>query len=207
MLNLFLALLLSSFSGDNLSAGDDDGENNLQIAIGRITRGIDWLKANVASLLRHALGKKPPGEDEGGEDGTLDKDGLPMNHLDKMVDGMPNCNPSNRTIKVPIAKAESDVEDEESDEDSDEDDDDEGKKLQKVPKQLLFPVSQQALSEVGFPRLCPEMPCFVHIPKIHHVVCCHWLGIVPITDSAGRKHCAAWKPFPGVGNKHCSDLS
>ncbi|CAM9294027.1 unnamed protein product [Lampetra planeri] len=42
VLNLFLALLLNSFSGDNLSAGDDDGEmNNLQIAVGRITRGIN----------------------------------------------------------------------------------------------------------------------------------------------------------------------
>lgn len=145
MLNLFLALLLSSFSGDNLSAGDDEGENNLQIAIGRITRGIDWLKANVASLVRRALGKKPPGEDEGGGgdgDNALDKDGLPMNHLDKMVDGIPNCNPSNRTIKVPMAKAESDVEDEDSDEDSDEDDDDEGKKLQKVPLLQLLPASQ-----------------------------------------------------------------
>uniref|UniRef100_A0A6Q2WRZ3 Sodium channel protein n=1 Tax=Esox lucius TaxID=8010 RepID=A0A6Q2WRZ3_ESOLU len=40
VLNLFLALLLSSFSSDNLSAPDDDGEmNNLQIALGRIKNG------------------------------------------------------------------------------------------------------------------------------------------------------------------------
>ncbi|KAL2078644.1 hypothetical protein ACEWY4_026329 [Coilia grayii] len=126
VLNLFLALLLSSFSGDNLSAGDDDGENNLQIAIGRITRGIDWVKASLVGLVRRLLGKKPPGEDEGGGQ-ELDKDGLPMNHLDKMADGMPNCNPSNRTLKVPIARGESDVEDEETDESDDEDD--EKKKL------------------------------------------------------------------------------
>uniref|UniRef100_A0A8C5N8H5 Sodium channel protein n=1 Tax=Gouania willdenowi TaxID=441366 RepID=A0A8C5N8H5_GOUWI len=37
VLNLFLALLLSSFSADNLAATDDDGEpNNLQIAVVRI---------------------------------------------------------------------------------------------------------------------------------------------------------------------------
>uniref|UniRef100_A0A674ALR6 Sodium channel protein n=1 Tax=Salmo trutta TaxID=8032 RepID=A0A674ALR6_SALTR len=48
VLNLFLALLLSSFSSDNLSAPDDDGEmNNLQIAIGRIKSGMSWLRSQV----------------------------------------------------------------------------------------------------------------------------------------------------------------
>lgn len=46
MLNLFLALLLSSFSADNLAAVDDDSEmNNLQIAIGRIRRGNAYIKS------------------------------------------------------------------------------------------------------------------------------------------------------------------
>ncbi|XP_064183506.1 sodium channel, voltage-gated, type I-like, alpha isoform X4 [Anguilla rostrata] len=46
VLNLFLALLLSSFSADNLAATDDDSEmNNLQVAVGRIHRGIDYIKA------------------------------------------------------------------------------------------------------------------------------------------------------------------
>uniref|UniRef100_A0A8C7FQ99 Sodium channel protein n=1 Tax=Oncorhynchus kisutch TaxID=8019 RepID=A0A8C7FQ99_ONCKI len=46
VLNLFLALLLSSFSSDNLSAPDDDGEmNNLQIALGRIKSGMGWLRS------------------------------------------------------------------------------------------------------------------------------------------------------------------
>ncbi|KAM5151888.1 sodium channel protein type 2 subunit alpha-like [Mantella aurantiaca] len=45
VLNLFLALLLSSFSSDNLSATDDDGEiNNLQVAVGRIQRGVSYIK-------------------------------------------------------------------------------------------------------------------------------------------------------------------
>lgn len=43
VLNLFLALLLSSFSGDNLAA-QDDGENNLQIAVNRIKRVVTWAK-------------------------------------------------------------------------------------------------------------------------------------------------------------------
>uniref|UniRef100_A0A3Q3X2T2 Sodium channel protein n=1 Tax=Mola mola TaxID=94237 RepID=A0A3Q3X2T2_MOLML len=51
LLNLFLALLLSSFSSDNLSAPDDDGEmNNLQIAIHRITRGLAWCRRQVCFL-------------------------------------------------------------------------------------------------------------------------------------------------------------
>lgn len=45
VLNLFLALLLSSFSGDNLSASDEEGENNLQIAINRINKAVAWTKA------------------------------------------------------------------------------------------------------------------------------------------------------------------
>lgn len=37
MLNLFIALLLNSFSADNLTAPEDDGEmNNLQVALARI---------------------------------------------------------------------------------------------------------------------------------------------------------------------------
>uniref|UniRef100_A0A3B4Z0Q6 Sodium channel protein n=1 Tax=Stegastes partitus TaxID=144197 RepID=A0A3B4Z0Q6_9TELE len=48
VLNLFLALLLSSFSADNLAATDDDGEpNNLQLAVARIKTGIAWFKVNV----------------------------------------------------------------------------------------------------------------------------------------------------------------
>ncbi|XP_061734923.1 sodium channel protein type 2 subunit alpha-like isoform X1 [Nerophis ophidion] len=49
VLNLFLALLLSSFSADNLAATEDDSDtNNLQIAIGRIHNGMAFVK----SLLR-----------------------------------------------------------------------------------------------------------------------------------------------------------
>ncbi|TTO63388.1 Sodium channel protein type 4 subunit alpha B [Bagarius yarrelli] len=64
VLNLFLALLLSSFSADNLAATDDDGEmNNLQISVIRIKKGIAWLKIHVRLLVAHVL-KKSPLEDE-----------------------------------------------------------------------------------------------------------------------------------------------
>uniref|UniRef100_A0A8D1KDU3 Sodium channel protein n=1 Tax=Sus scrofa TaxID=9823 RepID=A0A8D1KDU3_PIG len=52
VLNLFLALLLSSFSADSLAASDEDGEmNNLQIAIARIKWGIGFAKAFLVGLL------------------------------------------------------------------------------------------------------------------------------------------------------------
>uniref|UniRef100_A0A3B5MQQ2 Sodium channel protein n=1 Tax=Xiphophorus couchianus TaxID=32473 RepID=A0A3B5MQQ2_9TELE len=64
VLNLFLALLLSSFSADNLAATDDDGEpNNLQLAVARIKIGIAWFKANMRILVATVL-KKQPIEDE-----------------------------------------------------------------------------------------------------------------------------------------------
>lgn len=50
-MNLFLALLLSSFSADNLAAIDDGEMNNLQIAVGRIRKGVLYVKARVYSLL------------------------------------------------------------------------------------------------------------------------------------------------------------
>lgn len=74
VLNLFLALLLSSFSADNLAATDDDGElNNLQISVIRIKKGIAWSKIKMATLM-----KKPPEEDE-------------QKPLDDMYDKKLNC--------------------------------------------------------------------------------------------------------------------
>uniref|UniRef100_A0A665WCK5 Sodium channel protein n=1 Tax=Echeneis naucrates TaxID=173247 RepID=A0A665WCK5_ECHNA len=133
VLNLFLALLLSSFSGDNLSAGDDDGEiNNLQIAIGRLTRGIDWSKAFVMRVVLQILHREPKEPEE-------EMEGIEMNHLDtsqniKMADGIANCvvesQPSELTVdgelslNVPIAQGESDFENLDDDDEYEEDDGD-----------------------------------------------------------------------------------
>ncbi|XP_042308915.1 sodium channel protein type 2 subunit alpha isoform X3 [Sceloporus undulatus] len=59
VLNLFLALLLSSFSSDNLAATDDDNEmNNLQIAVGRIQRGIDYIKKKMQEVVQKSVIRK-----------------------------------------------------------------------------------------------------------------------------------------------------
>uniref|UniRef100_A0A3Q1H1B2 Sodium channel protein n=1 Tax=Anabas testudineus TaxID=64144 RepID=A0A3Q1H1B2_ANATE len=86
VLNLFLALLLSSFSADNLAATDDDGEpNNLQLAVARIKRGIAWFKANMRVFVATVL-KKQPIEDE-------------QKPLDEMYEKKLNCI-ANHTVDI-----------------------------------------------------------------------------------------------------------
>ncbi|TRZ09477.1 hypothetical protein HGM15179_017628 [Zosterops borbonicus] len=129
VLNLFLALLLSSFSADSLAASDDDGEmNNLQIAIGRITRGIAFAKAALLGLLRRLWkGKKVAPEEE--QDPSK-RDNSVLNHVDSALepksgylggitgkehifmdelDHMNFINNPNLTVQVPIASEESDL--------------------------------------------------------------------------------------------------
>ncbi|XP_068184659.1 sodium channel, voltage-gated, type I-like, alpha [Antennarius striatus] len=88
VLNLFLALLLSSFSADNLAATEDDSDtNNLQIAIGRIHRGIAFTKSLLRSGCNSAClrnKKKGTGEDKSLDDlqKPLGPNGVP-NHTIK----------------------------------------------------------------------------------------------------------------------------
>uniref|UniRef100_A0A674AUB4 Sodium channel protein n=1 Tax=Salmo trutta TaxID=8032 RepID=A0A674AUB4_SALTR len=129
VLNLFLALLLSSFSGDNLSSDDDGEMNNLQIAIGRINWGIDWVKSFVRHMVLQLLGKKATGDKEGGEgiEGNPEKETFALNHLDtcqdsKMADGMTNCvdglqADGEMSLNVPIAQGEPDFEDDDDEDD------------------------------------------------------------------------------------------
>lgn len=95
VLNLFLALLLSSFSADNLAATDDDSEmNNLQIAVGRIQKGI----ALVKSALRHFLQRLCLSADK---PGTLDEE-KPLDDLH--IDTKENCLPNHAPVAVDLTK-------------------------------------------------------------------------------------------------------
>ncbi|KAF0047322.1 hypothetical protein F2P81_000955 [Scophthalmus maximus] len=107
VLNLFLALLLSSFSSDNLSAPDEDGDlNNIQIAIARIQSGVSWLvtskqKAKEASQAIKLVGNHV--ESNGG---------IFVCYGEKYIipeEDSYMTNP-NLTVIVPIAPGESDVE-------------------------------------------------------------------------------------------------
>ncbi|GCB60535.1 hypothetical protein scyTo_0009190, partial [Scyliorhinus torazame] len=141
VLNLFLALLLSSFSADNLSAPDDDTEmNNLQIALNRITRATDFVKGFVLGILRR---KKSDQEEKQLDDLSPSKTGaLDFNHTDSetgkeessKLDGVTTKKgkylpaPSDQvgllanahlTVHVPIAEAESDAEEEDQSSEAD----------------------------------------------------------------------------------------
>ncbi|XP_067291549.1 sodium channel, voltage gated, type V-like, alpha b [Pseudorasbora parva] len=127
VLNLFLALLLSSFSADNLSAPDEDGEmNNLQIAIARIQRGMLWLRQALcdffngnfkrrrqkakeakAMLKLKRLSQQAHWVEGNGTAGVIERGGDEESYM---------TNP-NLTISVPIAPGESDVEFPEEEED------------------------------------------------------------------------------------------
>lgn len=93
VLNLFLALLLSSFSADNLAATDDDSEmNNLQIAIGRIQRGIMFIKATVRQFFRSICFGGG-----GGKGAGLAEESKPLDELHS--NGKGNCI-SNHTVEI-----------------------------------------------------------------------------------------------------------
>lgn len=122
MLNLFLALLLSSFSSDNLSAPDEDGDlNNIQIAIARITTGVSWLITSITDLFNRGFkGQK-----------KKSKEASQANQAMRLLGNHVECNGGvfglygekyiipeedsymtnpNLTVVVPIAPGESDVE-------------------------------------------------------------------------------------------------
>ncbi|XP_067115667.1 sodium channel, voltage-gated, type I-like, alpha [Osmerus mordax] len=93
VLNLFLALLLSSFSADNLAATDEDSEmNNLQIAIGRIQRAADFTKALICrSVHRVCLRKRRRKKRSQGDDKPLDDLHKALEH---------NCITNHTTVEI-----------------------------------------------------------------------------------------------------------
>uniref|UniRef100_A0A3P9BFX7 Sodium channel protein n=1 Tax=Maylandia zebra TaxID=106582 RepID=A0A3P9BFX7_9CICH len=133
VLNLFLALLLSSFSADNLAKQEDDPEsNNLQIAMARIHKGIAFTKSVLRSTcsstclrdkkqkkdeeksldeLHKPLGSNGISNHGNGEVIGVDKTGdkyIVSSRSDDSIMSFIN-NPS-VTVTVPIAIGESDFE-------------------------------------------------------------------------------------------------
>ncbi|KAF3706378.1 Sodium channel protein type 2 subunit alpha [Channa argus] len=93
VLNLFLALLLSSFSADNLAATDEDSEmNNLQIAVGRIQRGIAFIKAKVRQFFQSfCFGR-------GGKGSCLAEESKPLDELHS--NGKGNCISNHTAVEI-----------------------------------------------------------------------------------------------------------
>uniref|UniRef100_A0A3B3XZ33 Sodium channel protein n=1 Tax=Poecilia mexicana TaxID=48701 RepID=A0A3B3XZ33_9TELE len=158
VLNLFLALLLSSFSGDNLAVTEDEGENNLQIAINRISRGVAWTKAwflkHIWTLLFLSLYLKSMFLAVPCEEGEKSKEVLsltivnseqPMVQVPKVDLSFLSSYYHNITcLKVPIAEAESDFDmpDNEDDEDEDNEEDDIEDELSQVKSWVLVSVGE-----------------------------------------------------------------
>lgn len=126
-----MALLLSSFSSDSLAAPDDETEaNNLQIAISRIHRGIDFVKKKMYELVQSICFQKTKvtaGIKSAGEQNNKTGMGIPNHtlaeinraleyHQDKSraatymdsSDPMSFINNPSLTVTVPIAVGESD---------------------------------------------------------------------------------------------------
>ncbi|KAM9163520.1 sodium channel protein type 5 subunit alpha-like [Pangshura tecta] len=134
VLNLFIALLLNSFSADNLQAPEDDAEmNNLQIAFARIHKGLRLLKHATwdyccgklrqpkkatkkkmklaAEKMCVEIGKEGKNCKENHSDNVTEKNGEKCS-VSIREDFITN---PNMFVCVPIAEAESDSEDYEED--------------------------------------------------------------------------------------------
>ncbi|KAB0360188.1 hypothetical protein FD754_004344 [Muntiacus muntjak] len=136
VLNLFLALLLSSFSADNLTAPDEDGEmNNLQLALARIQRGLRFIKRTTWDFCCGLLQRPPQKPAALASQGQLPgciatsspppppeaEKAPPARKETRFEEGQrPGQGTSGEAepVCVPIAVAESDTEDPEEDENS-----------------------------------------------------------------------------------------
>ncbi|XP_054907724.1 sodium channel protein type 4 subunit alpha B isoform X2 [Poeciliopsis prolifica] len=175
VLNLFLALLLSSFSGDNLAVTEDEGENNLQIAINRISRAVAWTKAWFLKHLLTLAGKKTNVNSDANavpcEEGEKSKEVLsltivnsehPMVQVPKVDLSFLSSYYQNITsLKVPIAEAESDFDmpenEDEEDEDEDEDEDDDEDDI------------EEQLSQGDESSVCSTVQRAPEVPKVEEV--------------------------------------
>uniref|UniRef100_G1P361 Sodium channel protein n=1 Tax=Myotis lucifugus TaxID=59463 RepID=G1P361_MYOLU len=171
VLNLFLALLLSSFSSDNLAATDDDNEmNNLQIAVGKMQRGIDYVKRKVHEFIQKAIVRKQKALDLNNK-----KDSCISNHttveigssVEKYVvdesDYMSFINNPSLTVTVPIAVGESDFENLNTEEFSSESDMEESKEVgdfnQPEARATTFTQVTQQLTKSVFEKEGPPLSC------------------------------------------------
>ncbi|XP_039980046.1 sodium channel protein type 4 subunit alpha B isoform X2 [Xiphias gladius] len=195
VLNLFLALLLSSFSGDNLAAPEDEGENNLQIAINRIKGAVAWTKSWILEHIMTLLGKKNHVNPDhivvdSKEDDKNTKEVLPLtfvtSHQPVSEVNALSCSQGNLTsnyqninfLRVPIAKAESESDFETPEnEDEDEDEEEEEKEKHSECDESSVCSTVQKLPEVqedkddeahdsNTPEDCCTEKCYHHCPLL-----------------------------------------
>uniref|UniRef100_A0A9J7YRE9 Sodium channel protein n=1 Tax=Cyprinus carpio carpio TaxID=630221 RepID=A0A9J7YRE9_CYPCA len=152
VLNLFLALLLSSFSADNLSAPDEDGEmNNLQIAIARIQRGMLWLRQALCDFFNGNFKRRRQKAKEAKAMLKLKRmsqqthwaDGNGTAVIERSGEDDSYMTNPNLTISVPIAPGESDLEFPEEEEEEEEEE--EASESEEEEREETKPVSLVSL--------------------------------------------------------------
>ncbi|XP_055009098.1 sodium channel protein type 4 subunit alpha B [Boleophthalmus pectinirostris] len=173
VLNLFLALLLSSFSGDNLSAPEDDSENNLQIAVNRIQNGLDWTKTKVRDLvLKYWPHRQEPEtsttevnqSDETKNEGEELVALTPVMSSGQSKDDRNSCYYDNIVaLRVPLAppESESESESELSDQDQDEEVSSECSTVERNPV-----VVEEEEEEPDAPEDCCSENCYRRCPAL-----------------------------------------
>uniref|UniRef100_A0A8B9TDH1 Sodium channel protein n=1 Tax=Anas platyrhynchos TaxID=8839 RepID=A0A8B9TDH1_ANAPL len=201
VLNLFLALLLSSFSADNLAATDDDGEmNNLQISVIRIKKGIAWIKAKVREFM-HTHFKQRGGDEvkpldeldidyQKNGNGTTSGIGSSVEKYIIDEDHMSFINNPNLTVRVPIAVGESDFENLNT-EDFSSDTDPDGSK--EVGSRLILLASKSLLGTDNF-SFFHFLICYLTKPGAHIPLC-----TMPIPGCMQRCKCCQVNIEEGLG--------
>uniref|UniRef100_A0A9J8D2W0 Sodium channel protein n=1 Tax=Cyprinus carpio carpio TaxID=630221 RepID=A0A9J8D2W0_CYPCA len=168
VLNLFLALLLSSFSADNLSAPDEDGEmNNLQIAIARIQRGMLWLRQALCDFFNGNFKRRRQKAKEAKAMLKLKRmsqqthwaDGNGTAVIERSGEDDSYMTNPNLTISVPIAPGESDLEfpeeeeEEEEEEEASESEEEEREETKPVSERnRIMHTYQDLIGSLGFQR-------------------------------------------------------
>uniref|UniRef100_A0A8C2GVN9 Sodium channel protein n=1 Tax=Cyprinus carpio TaxID=7962 RepID=A0A8C2GVN9_CYPCA len=168
VLNLFLALLLSSFSADNLSAPDEDGEmNNLQIAIARIQRGMLWLRQALCDFFNGNFKRRRQKAKEAKAMLKLKRmsqqthwaDGNGTAVIERSGEDDSYMTNPNLTISVPIAPGESDLEfpeeEEEEEEEEEASESEEEEREETKPEDEYSETAEEAMDpENCFPDFC-----------------------------------------------------
>ncbi|XP_036886347.1 sodium channel protein type 10 subunit alpha isoform X1 [Sturnira hondurensis] len=172
MLNLFIALLLNSFSADNLTVPEEDGEmNNLQVALARIqafghrtmkalrgffcrpcllpqTKSEPQMVVKIplsSSKAKNHIAADAATESPGGLSGSRDP-------RDSHSDFITN---PNIWVSVPIAEGESDLDDLEEEEAEEEEEDAQSSRQEALPQEQQEQLQQLGKSEDHLAPRCP----------------------------------------------------
>ncbi|XP_037004160.2 sodium channel protein type 10 subunit alpha isoform X3 [Artibeus jamaicensis] len=211
ILNLFIALLLNSFSADNLTAPEEDGEmNNLQVALARIQAfGHHTMKALRGFFCRPCLlPQTKPGpqmvvkiplssskaENHIAADAATESPGGLLGSRDPRDSHSDFITNPNIWVSVPIAEGESDLDDLEEEEVEEEEED-----AQSSRQEVLSQEQQEQLQQLGGSEdhLAPRCPGSGSSSE----------DLAPYLGEKWKDEAAAQAPAEGAGDRSPSEGS